>query len=407
MFVVACGDDEEDKEETPVAGKTAAPGGALKIGVLFDFTGDLSEFGPNMENGAKLAAKDINDAGGVNGKDIELKRADSQTNPTAGVEGARQLVDVEKVSAVVGSLSSGVTLAVAEAVTVPDKIIQISPASTSPALTAVEDNDFLFRTTLSDAAQGLILAKLADELGYKKVSTIYVNNAYGQGLSENFAAAFEDLGGEVPAQVSHEQEQPSYLAELQKATAGKPDALAALSYPQSATVYIKEAIENNLIKTFLFCDGTKSQDIVDAVGAANLEGMEGTVSAAAETPAEWKSEFEAEFTELPPLPYIAESYDAVIMIALGAAKAGSTDPTEIRDAMRTLNDPSGEKVTSGAAGIKKALELIKAGKAINYQGASGFDGWDDNGDVPSGFIEIWKYEGGKIVTVRTEPVTVE
>jgi hypothetical protein len=75
--------------------------------------------------------------------------------------------------------------------------------------------------------------------------------------------------------------------------------------------------------------------------------------------------------------------------------------------MRTLNDPAGEKVTSGAAGIKKALELIDQGKPINYQGASGFDGWDDNGDVPSGFIEIWKYEGGKIVTVRTEPVTVE
>ena len=407
MLVVACGDDEEDKEETPAAGKTAAPGGALKIGILFDFTGDLSEFGPNMENGAKLAAMQINDAGGVNGKDIELKRADSQTNPTAGVEGARQLVDVEKVSAVVGSLSSGVTLAVAEAVTVPDKIIQISPASTSPALTAVEDNDFLFRTTLSDAAQGLILAKLADELGYKKVSTIYVNNAYGQGLSENFAAAFEDLGGEVPAQVSHEQEQPSYLAELQKATAGKPDALAALSYPQSGAVYIKEAIENNLIKTFLFCDGTKSEDIVKAVGAENLEGMEGTVAAASPYPEAWVSEFEAEFTEFPPLPYIAESYDAVIVIALGAAKAGSTDPTEIRDAMRTLNDPSGEKVSSGAAGIKKALELIKAGKAINYQGASGFSGWDDNGDLPSGFIEIWKYEGGKIVTVRTEPVTVE
>ncbi len=81
MFVVACGDDDKDKEETPAAGKTAAPGGALKIGLLLDFTGDLSEFGPNMENGAKLAAKDINDAGGVNGQDIVLKRADSQTTP--------------------------------------------------------------------------------------------------------------------------------------------------------------------------------------------------------------------------------------------------------------------------------------------------------------------------------------
>jgi branched-chain amino acid transport system substrate-binding protein len=418
MMALACGDDEDKEEketpaaktvtaQTPVAGKTATTGDALKIGVLLDFTGDLAEFGPAMENGAKLAAKNINDAGGVLGKDIVLKRSDSQTNPTAAVEGARQLVDVEGVSAIVGSLSSGVTLAVAEAVTIPDKIVQISPASTSPALTAVVDNDFLFRTTLSDAAQGLILAKLANELGYKKVSTIYVNNAYGQGLSENFAAAFEKLGGTVPAQVPSEQEQTTYLAELRKATEGSPDALAALSYPQSGTVYIKEAIENNLIKTFLFCDGTKSEDIIKAVGAANLEGMYGTVSAAAEIPAAWRADYEAEYTELPPLPYIAETYDAVIMIALGAEKAGSTDPAAIRDAMRTLNDPKGEKIDPGAAGIKKALELIRDGKAINYVGASGFDGWDKNGDVPSGFIEIWKYEGGQIVTVRTEPVTLE
>jgi branched-chain amino acid transport system substrate-binding protein len=407
LLMVACGEDEEDGEETPAAGKTPAAEGALKIGILFDFTGDLAEFGPNMENGAKLAAKHVNDAGGILGSDIELKRADSQTSATAAVPAAQNLVDAEGVQAIVGSLSSGVTLAVAEAVSVPEGIIQISPASTSPALSAVEDNDFLFRVCLSDAAQGLILAQLADELGYAKVSTMYVNNPYGEGLSENFTAAFEELGGEVPAQVPHEQEQASYLSELQQATEGDPDALAALSYPQSATVYLKEAIENELVPVFLFCDGTKSEDIVAAVGAENVEGMFGTVSAAAEIPADWRSEFEAEYTELPPLPYIAESYDAVIMVALGAAKAGSLDPAEIRDAMRTLNDPDGEKVGSGAEGIKKALELIADGQAINYEGASGFSGWDDNGDVPSGFIEIWKYEGGEIVTVRTEPVTVE
>lgn len=412
LVMAACGEEEEEAGETPSAetpsgGKTPAAEGTLTIGILFDFTGDLAEFGPNMENGAKLAAKHINDAGGVLGKDIVLKRADSQTNPTAAVQAAQNLVNTEKVQAIVGSLSSGVTLAVAEAVTVPEGIIQISPASTSPALSAVDDNDFLFRTTLSDAAQGLVLAQLANELGYKKVSTMYVDNPYGEGLSENFAAAFKELGGEVPAQVPHEQEQASYLSELQQAAEGDPDALAALSYPQSATVYLKEAIENGLFDTFLFCDGTKSEDIVKAVGAENVEGMYGTVSAAAEIPAQWRSEFEAEYGELPPLPYIAESYDAVIMIALGAAKAGSLDPAEIRDAMRELNDPKGEKIGPGADDIAKALKLIAEGKAINYEGASGFNGWDENGDVPSGYIEIWKYEGGEIVTVRTEPVTVE
>jgi ABC-type branched-subunit amino acid transport system substrate-binding protein len=413
MFVVACGDDDKDKDETPaagktpVAGKTAAPGGALKIGILFSFTGDLSEFGPNMEKGVKLAVKHINDAGGVNGKDIELKRADDQTSPDPAVSAARQLVDVEGVQAIIGALSSGVTLAVAEAVSIPDGILQISPASTSVALTALEDDDLVFRTTISDLGQGPVLAKVANELGYKKVSTLYVNNAYGQGLSEAFSAAFEELGGEVPAQVSQEQEQPSYLAELQKATEGSPDALAALSYPQSATVYLKEAIENNLIKTFLFCDGTQSLKIPEVVGAATVEGMEGTAAGVGDIGADWRAEFEAEYGELPTLPYITESYDAAIMIALGAIKAGSTDPAAIRDAMRTLNDASGEKITANAAGIKKAVELIKQDKPINYEGASGFSGWDDKGDVSSGYIQVWKYEGGKIVTIRVEKITLQ
>jgi ABC-type branched-subunit amino acid transport system substrate-binding protein len=394
MFVVACGGGGEKKE-------------TLKIGVLFSFTGDLSEFGPNMENGVKLAAKHINDAGGVLGQDVVLKRADDQTSPDPAVQGARQLVDVEGVQAIVGSLSRGVTLAVAEAVSIPDGILQISPASTSVALTALEDKDLVFRTTISDLGQGPVLAKVADELGYKKVSTLYVNNAYGQGLSEAFTEAFKKLGGEVPAQVSHEQEQPSYLAELQKATAGKPDALAALSYPQSATVYLKEALENNLIKTFLFCDGTQSLKIVDAVGASNLEGLEGTAAGVGDIGADWRAEFEAEYGALPTLPYITESYDAAIMIALGAVKAGSIEPTAIRDAMRTLNDPNGEKITANAAGIKQAVDLIKQGKPINYQGASGFSGWDANGDVSSGFIQVWKFEGGKIVTIRVEKITLQ
>jgi len=256
---------ETPAAETPAAPPPAAGGGPLKIGVLFSFTGDLSEFGPNMENGAKLAALQVNTAGGVLGEDVVLKRADDQTSPNPAVQAAQQLVDVEGVQAVIGGLASSVTIAVASAVTIPSKIIQISPASTSVAVTALEDNDFVFRTTVSDLAQGPILAKVAQERGYKKVSTLYVNNPYGQGLSEAFADAFEKLGGEVPAQVSVEQEQPSYLAELRKATEGKPDALAALSYPQSAAVYLKEALENNLINTFLFCDGTKSEDIIKAV----------------------------------------------------------------------------------------------------------------------------------------------
>jgi ABC-type branched-subunit amino acid transport system substrate-binding protein len=416
-LLAACEDEEEEgtATATPAAGTpagtpagTAAAGGPLKIGMLFDYTGSLAEFGPNMETGAQLAVKQINAAGGVLGKPIELIKADSGTNPQVATEAATRLINVEGVQAIVGSLSSGVTIAVAEGVAVPNEIVMISPASTSPAVSEVDDDDFLYRTVLSDAAQGLVLAQWAKEQGYKKVSTLYTNNAYGKGLSDQFVESFEAEGGEVPAAVSHEQEQTSYLSELQKATEGEPDALAALSYPVEGAIYIKEAIENGLIDTFLFCDGTKSADIIAAVGAQALEGTTGTAPSTPEEAnltADFDAEYEAEYGEpVPALPYVRESYDAVIAIALAAEAAKSTDPSKIRDQLRKVAGPPGEKVGASAAGVKQALEAIRAGTDIDFEGASNRQNWDAKGDVLTGAIEIFRIVGGEFETIKQVPV---
>ena len=196
------------------------PTDPLKIGILVPFTGDLSDFGPAFFDAAKLAAQEINAAGGVFGQDIVLVDADTGTVEATGVESANTLIDVEGVSAIVGAASSGVTLPIAEAVTGPACILMISPSSTSPALTLVADNDFLFRSTISDAAQGVVLAELAIDLGFTSVCTFFVNTAYGEGLADQFKETFEALGGTVPAAVPHEQEQTSYTSELQSCVEG-------------------------------------------------------------------------------------------------------------------------------------------------------------------------------------------
>jgi ABC-type branched-subunit amino acid transport system substrate-binding protein len=196
------------------------PTDPLKIGILVPFTGDLSDFGPAFFDAAKLAAQEINAAGGVFGQDIVLVDADTGTIEATGVESANTLIDVEGVSAIVGAASSGVTLPIAESVTSPAGILMISPSSTSPALTTVTDNDFLFRSTISDAAQGVVLAELAIELGFTSVCTFFVNTAYGEGLSDQFTKTFEALGGTVPSAVPHEQEQTSYVSELQTCVGG-------------------------------------------------------------------------------------------------------------------------------------------------------------------------------------------
>jgi len=423
-LLAACGDDEEEGTATATAARTGTPaatpavtgtaaasptaGGPLKIGMLFDYTGSLAEFGPNMETGAQLAIKQINAAGGVLGKPVQLIKADSGTNPQVALEAATRLVNVEGVHGIVGSLSSGVTIAVAEGVTVPNKIVMISPASTSPGLTEVNDNDFLYRTVLSDAAQGVVLAQWAWDQGYKKVSTTYTNNAYGVGLSDQFVKSFEALGGTVPEAVSHEQEQTTYLSELQKAVEGAPDALVCVSYPAEGKVYIKEAIENGLIDTFLFTDGTKSQEIIDAIGATALEGTTGTSPSTpekAELTANFDADYKAEYgKDVPALPYVRESYDAVVAIALAAEAAKSTDPTKIRDQLRKMASPPGNKIGAGAAGIQQALTAVRAGTDIDYEGAANSDNFDANGDVLTGAIEIFKITGGKFETIKVVPV---
>src|SRR4030042_2025330 len=226
-------------------------------------------------------------------------------------------------------------------------------------------------------------------------STLDLNNAYGQGLSDVFAAEFGGLGGSVPATVAHEEWQSAYLPELETATAGDPDVLAAISYPSQATVYLDEAIGNGLICEFLFVDGTKYQEMIDALAAEHglgcLSGMCGTGQGQVESAAgdAFDAAYEAEYGEPPPVPFARETYDAVILIALAAEAAGSTAPLDIRDALRSIANPGGEVVGLGALGIGNAFDLIRLGVDVDYEGTSGAVDFDGNGDVISGAIEVW------------------
>ena len=169
-----------------------------------------------IQTGVELAIKHINDAGGIFGRPVELVTGDTQVDTVQGVEEARRLVEVEGVHAIVGPLSSTVTIAVAESVTGPAGVPTISPSATSPAVSVAEDDGYLFRSTISDAAQGVILAALAADEGYDNVGVIFRNDAYGQGLADAFEAAF---GGSVTS-ASIEQGAASYLSELQSAADG-------------------------------------------------------------------------------------------------------------------------------------------------------------------------------------------
>lgn len=393
--------------ESPMIRRAAAQE-VIKIGTLVPLTGALAEFGPNFRKAADLAATHLKEAG----LSLRLVHADSETSAIPAVAAARKLVDVDKVPAVVGAAASGVTIPVAEAVTIPSKVVQISNASTSPLLSVLradQGQDFLYRTCPSDALQGVVLGRLGAELKYKKAAAIYVNNPYGQGLAEQFKKSFEKRGGKVVAMIPHDEAPaPTYAAELRKAVKDKPEVLAAMSYPGHATIYLREAIEGNYIKKFLFCDGTKSLEVVKAVGAKNVEGMMGTAPGSELTRSYnvFMAEFGKSFGEVPPLPFMTNMYDAVVVIGL-AIKAAQVDGataingSAIRDRLRKVSNPPGEVVGAGPVDLKKAFKLLDEKKKINYEGASGSCDFDDNGDVVTP-IEVWKFVGGSITTVRLE-----
>ncbi|MFN2339927.1 MAG: ABC transporter substrate-binding protein [Halanaerobium sp.] len=370
----------------------------VEIGTLMPMTGGLASYGQFTRNGTLLAQKVINEQGGIwDGKELELVNVDTQTNPQAGVDGAQKLVSVNGINAIVGALSSGVTIPVAESVTVPNEVVLISPASTSPVLTTLEDNGYVFRTVPSDSLQGVVAGDLAADQGYDSLAIIYVNNDYGQGLNDAVIKQFESRGGEVTASIAFEPDKVSYRSELMDAAEEEPDALLLIAYTDDGGItIIRQALENGFFEEFIFTDGLKAPEITEGV-EQYLEGMYGTAPTAmpgGQGPELFKELYEEEYGEIPPKPYIDTSFDATFVLALAIEKAGSTEGPAIRDAIGEILSEDGMVVNINE--WNKAKDLIEAGEKISYEGASGPVIFNEVGDS-MGAIGIWKIEDGDIV----------
>lgn len=370
---------------------------SVKIGALMPMTGDLQAYGESCYTGVKLAVEEINAAGGVLGSKLELKLADTQTKPQAGIDAAQKLVSVENVSAIIGALSSGVTIPVATSVTSKAGVVLITPASTSPVITGLEDDDMLFRSVPSDAFQGVALAQLVQEAGFKNVATLYVNNDYGEGLATSFQDAFTQKGGTVSQSLAYEPGNASYRGELSKAASGGAEVLNLIGYPENGVTILRQALEEGLFSKFIFSDGLKAPEVIDAIGAQYLNGSSGTVpQALTDTPSAQKylEAYKARYGEVPPKPYIDTSYDAAYVLSLAIQKAGTTDRKAVHAALRDVANAPGEKVLPGE--WAKAVQLLAEGKDIDYVGASGSVDFDANGDV-AGTFGHWMIKDGEIV----------
>ncbi len=289
------------------------------------------------------------------------------------------------------------TIPIASSVSAVEGVPQISNASTSPVITNLEDNDFLFRTVPNDALQGVILAQLMKRQGVDKVGIVYVNNDYGQGLAEALEGAFD---GEITSMVAYEEKQASYRAELQKARGDGAEALVLIGYPGDGIPILRQALEEGLFDDFVFTDGMKAPEVVDAIGGGLLDGSFGSAPSAdsdSATAKAFRAMYEEKYGELPPQPFIDAAYDATILLALAIEKAGSTDGTAVRDALREVANPPGRTIQPGEFALAK--EALARGEDIDYEGAAGSQNFDAHGDVPGTYVH-WTIEGGNVADVE-------
>ena len=393
-------------------GDTAGSGTGLKLGTLAPTTGDLSSIGQNWPAAVQLAVDTINECGGVNEEQVSLITEDSQTDPTTGSSAMTKLAEVDRVAGVVGAFASSVSGAAVD-VAVRNKVMMVSPGSTSPVFTERaqngELNGFWARTAPPDTYQSQALAALAEKQGFKKVSTVAINNDYGVGFEQQFVKAFKDRGGEIVGQpVRYDPKAATLDSEAKSAFNSKPDAVAGVLYAETGSVLLKSAFEQGLSDnvTVLLTDGVYSDDFVNQVGKTAdgksiIAGALGTVpgangAALQDFTALWNEKVGKELTA-----YVPHNWDAAVLMML-AAEAGDDNTGEgIKSKILEVANAPGTEVSDAC----EAIELVRNGEDINFQGASGNVDIDENGDVV-GSYDVWQVgeDGTLSVIDKVDPV---
>jgi branched-chain amino acid transport system substrate-binding protein len=345
-------------------------GGAetIKLGVIQPFTGDAASYGESELRGIEVAVAEINEAGGIDGKLLELVTEDGKCDPQAGGAAAQKLVNVDRVKVIIGGACSGETLAAAN-VTEPAEVLLISPSATSPDVT--DAGDFLFRTIPSDALAGETAAAYAfNELGAETAAVLAERTDYAQGLREVFMNSFGALGGEIIADETYATGDTDFRTQILKIKDAEPDVMYLV--PQTVTpgvAMVAQVKEHKVGADLLTAEVLLDREAV-AENVQTLEGVIGVevaidfvdnVKAAAFREAHLTM-FDAE-----PGMFSANAYDAVYLIRDAIAQNG-LDTIQMRDWLYGV---------------------------ANWPGTVGFITFDEHGDLQMS-LNVRKIVGGEV-----------
>lgn len=368
---------------------------ALVIGTLLPQTGSLSFLGPPEIAGVDLAVQEINEAGGVLGQDVTVEHRDSSDtqNPQIASQSVTELIDLG-VSAIIGAASSSVTFNVIDDITNAG-IVQVSPANTATGLSGY--SDFYFRTAPPDTVQGSALANLILGDGHTNVGVLVFNDDYGTSLRDVVQATVEGAGGTITYGSSGQEFDPNasnFAADVGAVLATDPDAIAVIAFDQTKQIVPELVAAGYPANQLYFVDGNTADFSADFEPGV-LQGAKGTIPGANPS-AEFQERMQGAWDGPNPLDsfaYGAESYDAVMLVALAAVRGGATDADTIRDNMAAVSGANGGTECSGFA---DCAALLEDGEDIVYQAVGGSGPFNADNDPSSAFIGVYEYDGDNV-----------
>lgn len=399
LTLSACGGDDGGSATTPTdsgAGSSTdgtdaeAPAAeALYVGSFLPSTGSLAYLGPPEIAGVNLAANEINENGGLFGQDVVTNHQDSSDadNANIGKQSITALLNAG-VDAIVGAASSSVTLNVIDDV-VASGTVMISPANTSTALSGY--SDLFFRTAPPDTVQGNALANLMMADGNESIGVLVFNDDYGTSLRDVIIDTVEAEGKSITYGRAGEEFDPKasgFASEVQAILATNPDAIALIAFDQTISI-LPELIGSGFPADKIYMVDGNTADYKDDFDPGTIAGAKGTIPGAFPNDEFAERLNGAWGSTLTSFAYGPESYDATMLVALAALKAGSADSAGIAANMAAVSGANGGTECTGWVECK---DLIEAGEEIVYQAVAGTGPFNSSNDPSSAWIGVYVYD---------------
>ena len=366
-LLAACGASEEGSDKK---GDGAKGGDTIKIGVNLELSGPVASYGTSEADGIELAVQEINDAGGIDGKEIVLEKVDNKSDNAEATSAAIKLIDQDKVVAIIGAATSGATVAQAE-IANSNKTPLISPSGTSPGVTVQDNgavNEFVFRTSFIDPFQGTVAANFAaNDLKVKNVA-IYIDNAsdYSKGLADSFKKDFEAAGGKIVAEESYIAKDTDFRSTLTSIKGKNPEFIFIPGYYEEVGLIIKQAREMGITVPLMGADGWDSPVLLDLAGADALNNTFTTNHYSSEDPdgiiQNFNDKFEEKYGKLPD-SFNALGYDTVYLLADAIERAGGADSVKIQEALAKTKDL---ELVTGLYSVDENHHPVKSATILEY-----------------------------------------